>query len=626
MKCNTCPYNKYMRMERPITKASIVIVGEAPSAVEVRRKTALESRGGDVVRTTLTRVGLPNSEPDVYYTTALKCAVPKKSGKTLSKVSMEACREHLISEILETGATLVIALGATAAKMILNDHSLKIKEIQGLAKETPKLPGVTVITAVHPAMFLRAPGEYKSFLRVFEYAAQLHNGTKEDVLDPGITQYRVCRTKEDVIQARNFLSKQSRVGCDIETTELSPFDIPSQGRAGESLVIGVAYEKNKVICFAKSAIQYMQPIFNLGNEFVWHGGKFDKMFERVADALEVRIDHDLMLADYCLNETSGTHDLEQVSMRLLGADSYKDVANAWIKSKDGFGSAPEEVQLLRVAMDADYTLQAFEKLYPKIQKDDNLSRLYHKRLIPAASAYIELELNGMKLNREEQARLTIKYKAEMEEVIGQIVEATKYYWDKERYMAATGAKTASDNFKPTSPKQVSWLVFDVLKLKPKIRKAKSTDYNVLDSIEDPPEVIKLILKYRSIIKEYGTYVKGFEKKMDANDRVHTNFSLHITATGRRSSSGPNIQNIPSSKLDIRRAFIPEPGKVLVEVDYSAAESRVLAILSNDTNYLQLLREGRDPHGELAKELYGPEYTKHQRMRAKAVNFGKGMPN
>lgn len=619
-KCASCVYGKYSKSVRPVVQASLAVVGEAPSAIEVRKGTVLDSRGGDVVRNTLVKVGLPSSEKEVFYTTALKCAVHRKSGQTIAKTAMVNCRDTLIEELRASGAEIVIVLGVTAIKTILGDYSVKLREVQGLAREIKELPGVQFITVSHPALILRTPGEYKTFLKFFQYAAQLASGHSE-VLDPGITEYSVIRTEEDVINARLFLAEQGLLGCDIETTELSPFHSEQQGRAGTSLVIGIAYAKNKVLGFAKSAIPFMQQIFDLPNMFVWHGGKFDKLYERVADRIDVRIDHDLMLADYALNETSGTHDLEQISMRELGADAYKDEANDWIRSKEGFEAAPEEVQLQRVCVDADYTLQAFEKVYARVAESDDLLRLYTERLVPAANAYTHIEENGMLIDMGKMQELDTKYIKQSEAITKEIEIETEGLWCPTRYKNDTGAKTAGSVFKPTSPKQVSWLVFDRLRLSPKKRQKRSTNAEVLASIPNPPRAIELILQLRSIKKEHGTYVKGFVKRKDENDRVHSNFSLHITATGRRSSTGPNVQNIPSRRPDIRRAFIPAPGRVLVEVDYSAAESRVLAMISGDKALERIFLEGRDIHGELAQKLYGDGYTNVQRGRAKTVNFG-----
>ena len=616
MSCERCPGKNYHKLKRSPTGASLVILSDVPSVSECRRGEVTQNQ--QIIFGTLEKVGIPKEE--VYLTTALKCAYPKKKNKQIPKEVLNTCRSSLIEEVQATGAKWVIPLGATATKVLMGNHGLKIKEVQGLVAEIKELSEVQIIPSNHPATMLRAPGEYKPFLRTFQYVSDLYHGRSE-TLDPGVTEYKIIRTEADVIRATSFLSKYPLLGCDIETTELSPFYSEKQGRRGESLVIGIAYQKNKVLGFTKEAIPYMQRIFNLPNKFVWHGGKFDKLFERAADGIHVRIDHDLMLVDYALNETSGTHDLEQISMRVIGADSYKDEANKWIRSKAGFESAPEELQLKRVCMDADYTLQAFIKLYAQLKDSKDLRQLYHERLIPAANAYPMMEYNGLRVDLDEMKKLEAKYDRQIEEVLEKIEIETEQLWDPTRYKLDTGAKTASLTFKPTSPKQVSWLIFDVLKLRPRIRKKRSTSKEVLESIPNPPRIVELMLELRTVKKEYGTYVEGFLKRMDENHRVHSNFSLHITATGRRSSSGPNIQNIPSRRRDIRRAFVPGPGRVLMEVDYAAAESRVLAIVSNDKNYLQIFKEKRDPHGELAEALYGKGYTKNQRMRAKAVNFG-----
>ena len=620
--CSACKFNTRPKIPvDPQNQYPVVVVGDSPTATDTRAGILHSNKNLDIVHETLKK--LPFKLQDVKYTTALKCSIPKKKGLVIPKTTIHTCRPYLIEELQMYEPKIVILLGTTALKVALGDNAAKFRDYRGLAFNVSELPNTHFFSVIHPAQILRAPGEYKSFYNTIAYAYEvLNSGVTRS---GGTTEYTVCRTEEDVREAYEFLKDYPQLACDIETTQLSPFYSKNQRVKGESLVIGIAYDKNKTIGFAKSAIPYMQQIFDLPNEFIWHGGKFDKLFEKVADGLDIRIDHDLMLADYTLNETSGTHDLEQISMRLLGVDAYKDEANKYIRSAEGFASAPEEVQLKRVCMDADYTRQCFLLTYPHVLANKDYSTLYHERLIPGANAYTSVERNGLKLDKQALAKAETEYTIKIDKAIEETRNLISHFWDPQLYAEDVGSKSIPKVFNPGSTKQVAWVLYDVLQLKPGIKKrgkARSTAAEILESIPKPrhPFVDKL-LDLRKIKKEYDTYVKGFIQRMDEDDKVHSNFSLHITVTGRRSSQNPNVQNIPSRRRDIRRLFVPEDGYVLADIDYSAAESRVLALVSNDDNYLQVFLEDRDPHGELAAKLYGANYTKIDRDRAKAVNFG-----
>jgi DNA polymerase-1 len=419
------------------------------------------------------------------------------------------------------------------------------------------------------------------------------------------------------------------IGTDIETTGLDP-----RASGAKILVLGISYAPNKVFVYPANMFPSMRRIFEtLQFSWIWHNGKFDTTWLQLF-GFPARVDHDIMLLHYCLNEIAGTHDLEQLSQLLLGAEAYKKEANQYIKSKEGFGSAPKEVLYERVAVDADYTRQLFTKLYPIVANDDNLSKLYHYVLLPASNLLTELEIAGMLVDPPYLHTLEEVYQKQIADLVTQIQAETDGLWDRALYMRQTGAKSAPTKFNPGSPLQLAWLVFDRLKLKPTKKKKRSTDVDVLESIQQNIPFIKSILKLRSVQKEYSTYVVGLLKRMDSTNRVHSTYGLHITATGRLSSKNPNLQNIPSKRLDIRKAFIVPKGYKLMECDYQGAELRVLAHMSGVGKLGEALIAGKDLHTDLAAELY-PNFkeryysedkaihqaAKNQRMVAKTVNFG-----
>lgn len=617
--CQNCMYESYPKRTWPlIKKASLAIVSEAPSVNGLVSKMFLSSRGGDVLRATLQKHGLSFENKDLHINTVVRCAWPKKKGKQLSKNCAQRCRPRLLKELKNSGASYVVALGAVATKALMGNFNLKVTEYQGIAQDIPGLPNAQMFAIEHPATLLYAPAKYKVFNQMIEKLSRLMKGT--EVFQGKETEYYIVRTEEEVSEAAEFLSTKSIVAADMESTDLSPFYSLKQNRRGQTINVGIAYEPGKAIGFTTSALPYMQRVFDLPIKFIWHGGKFDYLFLKIADGLKPRVDEDAMYAHYCLNETSGTHALEQLAMHYLNVDAYKDEANQYIRAGT-FGEAPEEIQIKRVCMDADYTLRIFTPIHQTLLKDHALTRIYYKHLLPAIPVYAEMQAVGFKLHRQRLGDLDKYYMQKINQAVEYVQNIVAEYWNPDDYKYDTGAKTAPSVFNPNSSKQMAWLVHDRLNLKPRLKKGRSTDADVLTSIINPPPIIDEIMKYRTIKKEHGTYVKGMLQRMDHEDRIHGTFNLHITTTGRRSSTNPNMQNIPSRRADIRRCFIAQEGFVLMEVDYSGAESRVLAEASGDKVLKALFLRGGDIHGELAEQVYGPNYTKDQRSRVKPVNFG-----
>lgn len=618
--CNSCVYKQHLRCApREVRQADLMIIGESPMAHEVRSSKLFDSKGGEMLKQTLRKVGLPEGiiNKSVHFTNALNCVAEVIKGKqTIDKEAAKQCRLRLIDEIKQVQPRLVMLFGNTALQVATGIFNAKISEYQGRVTEVVDVPGVKFIPCFHPAKLMYNPGDYKVFSQIFTYAASVFKDDK--VLDAGATEFIAIRTLEELQKSYHYLKEHQIVylGCDTETTGLNPREEGSR-----ILTLGISYAKNKAFVYHEDIIPHMSQLLSDKRfQRIWHNAQFDLNWldHKGIAALG---EHDVMLLHYSTNETSGTHDLEQLAQLMLGAEAYKSTANQFIKSKEGFGSAPEEVLFERVAVDADYTLQLFHRLYPLVQNDSNLKKLYNDILIPASGCLQQISKQGMLLDVPYLKKRKDAYDIQIEQTIKTIQEEVGPFWNPEIYKAQTEAKTAPEVFNPKSPKQLSWLIFDRIKLKPTKMKKRSTDMDVLESIQNPPQFVKSIVELRHIQKELSTYIEGNLDRKDIENRVHSNFSLHITATGRLSSKNPNIQNIPSLRKDVRRAFIVPNGYKIMESDYKGAELRVLAHCSGVGALGRALMEGRDLHDDLSVRFWGPDFTKSQRMQAKTVNFG-----
>ena len=640
MICDSCPYNKYMsigfsctgivqvpsrsnRYKEPY-QAPLMIIGEVPQPGETVSGQILTSRGADIVWKTLQKFELPYEQRpgQAYGTTLFKCAVVKrKSTEKYIPIAIQKCRALLQKEIQQVNPKMILTLGAEATKAVTGQEALKITQVQGTIMQCPYLPEAIVIPLPHPAKMLHAPGEYKVFSQIMAYVASVYNSSA-NILDPGETDYWVVDTEDKFYRSLSTIDSHIKkrpfpfLACDIETNRLNP-----RTEGGRILVMGVQFATNKVFVYTPEVFHLLPVLFKGNYWFTWHNGKFDTAWweERGYHVPNVQ---DVMLMHYSMNEASGTHDLEQLSQIFLGAEAYKSTANQYLKHPDGMGSAPKEVLYERVAVDCDYTGQLAEQFYPKILSDPNLNKLYHNILMPGSDFLQSMEAIGMAIDPDKLNELGLKYEKQLEELNAQVIEGVGDAWDPDLYQEQTGAKSASAVFKPSSPKQLAWLIYDRLQIRPKRRSKRSTEAEILESIDNPPQFITDLLKYRTVAKEFSTYVTGILKRIERDGRTHGTYQLHITSTGRLSCKDPNLQNIPSIRKDIRRAFVAEPGNVLMECDYKGAELRVLAVLSGVGALGNALIAGQDLHDDLARKYWGENFTKADRMKAKTVNFGR----
>ena len=620
IECSKCPCRVYPQLVRPlnVSPRDIMVIGEAITAGEARKGMVMTGPGADILKQTMAKVGLPTDDDIVHYTTAVACAVPRIKGKQFPKEPMMHCRNRLLTEIGIVKPKFVITLGKVAFQTLVGNYNVKITEEYARPRQFAYgCVSTTVIPVMHPALIIRAPGDYKPFLASMFLIASLYSGGS--VRDTGETRWQVLNTEAKIDQALKFLPQFKRVSADIETTGLDY-------RTAEFLVLGIGFAKNKVLIVPREFRHRVRDFLELPNiRWTWHHGKYDTKVIWRRNLGTVRIGGDTIYLHCVLDETS-PHDLGSLTKNYLQAAPYKYKMNQnWkavtLETYTQFFDALCE----RVAVDCDYTYQLEDVLTEEVNKPGNgcLKKLYHEFIIPAAGFLSRVEQNGMLVDKDYLDEMNVQYDILIAQIKDEVQAAAAPYWNKELYLQETGAKSAPVKFNPGSPKQMSWMVYERLKLRPRRKKGKSTDKDVLKSIETDLPLIKKVLEYRSVQKEQSTYVEGTLKARDVDGRVRSTFSLHIAATGRLTSKEPNVQNITSANGvgNVRRAHIPKKGYILGEIDYSGAELRWLAFLSRCPVMMDVFHTNRNLHVETATALYGPHFNKQQKLRAKATNFG-----
>jgi len=415
---------------------------------------------------------------------------------------------------------------------------------------------------------------------------------------------------ETLNKAVSFLLRKKLLAADIETSGYNPL-------VDRILSLAVCWDNNKVAVFPDELLKTKEVkrlLESQGPRWVWHNGKFDTSFLR-ASGLDARVDEDTMLMHYALDENRGTHDLKQLAGDLLGAPDYKQELRKYLhRVSDSFEIIPRPVLYKYQARDADCTFQIYTILRKQLEKAPDLVGLYKDLLIPASHFLQRVENRGMYVNRQYLDNLEKTLSAKLEGDRQAIFEEVEDFWDTEMYARQTGAKSIPSEFNPGSPLQLRWVLGRNLR-----RQVADTREDTLIRLPQT-RLVRTILEYRETAKALSTYVTGIRERIDRDSRVRSTYLLHGTSTGRLSSRGPNMQNIPRDKT-IRNVFQAPPGRVLVEMDYSQIELRILAYLSNDRFLRDVYMRGRDLHDEVALALFGEGFTKEQRIRAKFVNFG-----
>ncbi|HHY0466345.1 TPA: DNA polymerase I [Vibrio parahaemolyticus] len=326
------------------------------------------------------------------------------------------------------------------------------------------------------------------------------------------------------------------------------------------------------------------------------------------------IKYDTMLASYVYNSVGGKHDMDSLALRFLqhSCISFEQIAGKG-KNQLTFNQIELEQASPYAAEDADVTLRLHNRLFANIEQDEKLKSVYEEIEMPLVPVLSRIERTGVLIDDVKLSAQSVEIAARLEEL------------EQKAY------EIAEQEFNMNSPKQLQAILFEKMGL-PVVKKTPSgtpsTNEEVLQELALDYPLPKLILEYRGLAKLKSTYTDKLPKMINpSTGRVHTSYHQAVTATGRLSSTDPNLQNIPIRNEEgrrIRQAFVAPAGYKILAVDYSQIELRIMAHLSGDQALLDAFRDGKDIHAATAAEIMGvsiDQVSSEQRRRAKAVNFG-----
>ena len=444
----------------------------------------------------------------------------------------------------------------------------------------------------------------------------VNENTSFETLKTTPHNYKLVENQEDLKKLCDYFLTNKILSLDTETTSTSAIDaelvglsfavkefeafyVPVPANREEALqivnIFKPAYENPEILKVGQNLKYDLEVLRNYGIEL--KGKMWDTMIAHYLIQPELHHNMDYMAEIYLnyqtihIEELIGPKGKNQKSMRsLLPSQVYEYAAE-----------------------DADITLRLKNKLEPELKKAE-CEALFYNIEMPLMPVLAEMELNGVCLDTASLAETSKQFTNRMNEIEARIYEL------------------AGEQFNIASPKQVGEILFDKLKIVEKAKKTKTGQYvtseEVLQQLRNKHEIVADILEHRGLKKLIGTYIDALPKLINPKTgHIHTSFNQTITATGRLSSSDPNLQNIPIRGEDgkeIRKAFIPEPGCLFFSADYSQIELRVMAHLSQDAEMIKVFSEGKDLHAATAANIYKKpieEVTRDERTKSKRANFG-----
>jgi len=461
----------------------------------------------------------------------------------------------------------------------------------------------------------------KKMFEKFEFVSFLEGmqGEVKKSIEVDRSNYKTILTEKSLKDLMKSLVKNRSFAFDVETTNKRPVwarmvGISFSFEDGNSYYIPLAHRylgapdqlDLKMVCEKLKTILEDKSIKKCG-----HNIKYDLIVLANEGIALDGLDFDTMIASYLLNPSSRGHGLDALSMEYFGHKNitYKEMVGSGNK-EIGFDEVEVGPATEYAAEDSDMTWRLKGKLQPKLI--DSTLKLYKEIELPLLEVLAEIELNGIYINRKHLVELSSK------------IDKQLLTLEKDIYILA------DEEFNINSPKQLSVILFEKLKL-PVIKKTKtgySTDVSVLELLAQEHKLPEQILSYRQLAKLKSTYVDALPGEIFKNTgRVHTSFNQTVAATGRLSSSNPNLQNIPiRSEMgrEIRKAFTAEGDNMLLSADYSQIELRILAHLSKDKALKNAFDKGEDIHSRTAADIFGSALDNvddDSRRMAKAVNFG-----
>jgi uracil-DNA glycosylase family 4 len=645
--------------------AKIMLLGMCPGKTEIINKKPFVGDSGQMLNACLQEAGL--SRKDLYITNLVKCRslpVEKKPGywedREPNTKEIKACLPYLEEEIKEIKPNVIVCLGNLVSKTIIGKTN--ITQIHGNPFWSNKYQ-TTCIPLYHPSFLVRRKdGEglknRKDFIEDLKFVKQSAISSEFTAKTKKKTKYITCDTLPKVVKAIKRLNSVPEFAFDIETTGLSvdddrPLCISFSWAEATAIVIPIwDWQRGELwnqedLAYIKSHLKLVMENPNIKK--IGHNISFDIFFLNKKWGWDIQGAYfDTMFGYYLLDpDRKGSQKLHDLAWIYTDMGGYDEKVKA--DRENGFKNTAWDDLYEYSAGDSDCTYRIKE-----VTKKDLEPYMFvmTEIMVPLSIITAEMRYIGIQIDVEYLDKLTQEYAKRIEEQEKAINELSDIKMFSENYLKKqrkeilakyekskllkkkyTQEEYLNKNIQAVnlgSTKQLRELLFSHLGL-PVVKRTKqskdaSTDEASLELLKGEHEFIDMLLELRYLKKLHSTYLSPIREKLDKNNRLHTDYSLSRTATGRLASSNINLQNIPKKKDGklIRDYFVASPGNVLVSSDLSQIEYRILAHYVNDPKQIQDIASGQDIHREVAASAYKipiDKVTSEQRDGAKAITFG-----
>jgi DNA polymerase-1 len=538
--------------------------------------------------------GVPGIGPKTALTLIKTFGSMERLYEQLDKITKKKQHQNLVQHKAQAFLSRELAKINTDVPVAFNPEDLKLRE-----------PDHTKLSSLFKML------EFRHLQKEFPKQADLSKKHYVTVLD-----------MDSLSDLLTHLKASDIFAVDTETTSKNPMKAELVGlsfsiKSDEAFYIPLAHDYPDVPdqLELKAVLNMLTPVLeNPDIKKIGQNIKYDWIVLKHYDIHLAGVDFDTMLASYLINPSKRAHNLDQIALDFLDhkTTTYEEVTG---KGKKGirFAEVPLEKAGPYACEDADITLMAYHVLKPKLEKMD-LMELMENVEMPLVPVLMKMEMTGICVNRNKLRNLSKSFEHQLEQI------ETSIY------------SIAGETFNIRSSQQLGYILFEKLNLPVQKKTLKktgySTDVDVLTALADRHELPELILRHRALSKLKSTYTDALLDLIHPETgRIHTSYNQTVTATGRLSSSDPNLQNIPirtEEGMEIRRAFIPRQGWTLVSADYSQIELRILAHYADDDILIKAFKDDEDIHTRTATEVFQvfpSMITPELRRQAKAINFG-----
>jgi DNA polymerase-1 len=632
-RCGLCPSHDRTEVDAVTgygsSAARIMVVGEAPGYHEVATHHPFTGPSGKLMIETLRQNGLKPT--DFYLTNAVMCR--PSEGRTAGPKDIDACRARLLAEIRGLrDLKVILAVGAKAVEALLGGER-KITHENGRIYWSKALK-VNVVCTYNPAFVLRRTQNYYDWLWAVRRAIALVEEPVEPIPPPPVPQRVVAHTVDEALEYLYPALDAVELSCDLETGSLNP-------RNESILDLGICYDLDKPSVLIPEPLLHDPAVHSILEilltkskknpyKVIYHNGKFDVQWIRTHLGIRAWVGADTMVLHYLLDERSGKeggfHDLKQLAHKYCDAPVWAAEVDEILELTGSMRNVPEDVRWQYHAYDCYYTLKLYyilmeelrleQERFPSREDNPTLIECHDKLLMPAVNMLADAEMRGIAIDRTRLMELKGEYEiriADLERKARAEAEPYTFRW-RQRLNVGSALQVArilydemaeERDYEPTS--------------NDKTQTKRSTNEEALLELAQqdieahrPPNPFLLTrIEYQGATHDRGIYIDGMLKHLDGDPAkhlgpnpdgcAHTNIGVTTTITGRLSSSGPNLQQIPGHS-PIQEMFVARPGYLLFNADYKQLEIRMLALLSRDpvlTDDIKLL----DMHWSTARTVF-----------------------